>query len=617
MASIAYQDIFCQAQPPEASATGTFEPDAELVKAFYSQAKQLIVKGDYLLKKWQPRCGPRFFTLIKTIRGFCSHKIKDGEEMCYPSEETLASACGVTRRTIINWLAREQGCNAACGSCERCKKRGQFCHKRHGEALQQFLRIEPQLRYDPKGHRSVKTSHHYFIRMDDPPVPEDVSLIWAKARELAIQALEQQAQEQAREARRQEVEAKAARAVSFGLGNCTYNNVKNGPAQQCETVAQDRLSSTSLFNHDFHRSTQGEERAAKATRSNQEESKQQANRTRRTEGNAHSTASVSPSNIASAQRDKDLFRHTICLAGEEQEQEDARFQEAWEAAGGIISSFLEEYGDASAVARRDAFKVLRAYLALGAPIEEIGPLAYLAHARVKAFEMRGGRILKTRAGFYVSTVCNLAHEARKKGWDVERIRKADQAKPAQKQEQLRQGTRQPARREERRSTRPTLEDAEALVMELGQQPETYVAAQAQVRQVEERRQARETWEQTQRQQAEVITRLDRAKQDLQTFPEGGLAWERARREQQELEQQIAALRQPGGGTAGAAVEGSQRPRGTDRSEQAYREAIHTWAQARGWTVRHGPYGGSKRDWQIGLMAAGRQELAQLAAELGV
>jgi hypothetical protein len=615
MASIAYQDVFCQVQPPEASTTGTFEPDARLVEAFYPQAKKLIVKGDYLRHKWQPRCGSSFTALIKAIRGHCSYKVKDGEEMCYPSEETLAKECGVTRRTIINWLAREQGCDAACGSCERCKKRGQFCHKRHGEALQQFLRIKPQLRYDPKGHRSVRTSHHYFIRMDDPPVPEDVPLIWAKARELAMQAQERQTQEREREARRQEMEAKAARAASFGPGNCTYNNVKNGPSQQCETVAQDRLSSTSLFNTDFHRSTQGGERAVKAIQSNQVVANHQTNRTKNKEDRS-GTASASPSNIASAQRDEDLFRCTASLADEDQEQEDARFQGAWEAAGGIISSLLEEYGDASAVARRDAFKVLRAYLALGAPIERIGPLAYLAKDRVTAFKMRGGRILKTEAGFYVSTVCNLAHEARKKGWDVERIRKADQAKPGQKQEQHRQGTHRTARQAEPRPRRPTAAETEVLVMELGQQPEIYAEAQAQVRQMEERRQARETQEQVVRQQAQIFSRLDQAKQDLQTFPEGSLVWERARREQQELERQIAALRQQGG-EAEAAVEGSKQPRGTDRSERECREAILTWAQARGWTVRHGSYGGSKRDWQIGLMAAGRQELVHLAAELGM
>jgi hypothetical protein len=611
MARTAYADAICQAQQPESSST--VEPDARLVEAFYPKAKREIVKGDYLRHKWGARYGPRFYSLIRTIRGFCSYDIKEGEAMCFPSEETLACECGVTRRTIINWLARKT-------VIENGEEKVKFSHPRHGEALQQFLRIVPRLRYDPVGQRSVKTSHRYFICMDDPPVPEDMPLIWERARQLAVQYLKRQAEEEKQESRRQECEARSARAASFGPEDCTRNNVKTSPPQQGENFAQDHHSLSSLTTFDSYRSPQEGECAAQAIRNGKAAANQQVKRTKGDEEYAANTASASKSNSATAQRSEDQFRRAASLADEDQDRDDARFQAAWETAGGIISSLLEAYGDAPAVARRDTFKVLRAYLALGAPIEQIAPLAYLARTRVKAFEMRGGRILKTRAGYYISTVCNLAHEARKKGWDVERIRKADQAQPAQQEEQPQQERRWPVRWEARRPTQSTLEEAEALVIELGQRSETYAEAQAQVRQREEQRQAREAHQQAVRQQAQLYHQLDQAEQVLKTFPAGSLARERAQREKQEVEQQIAKLRQPGEVTLAASAvspESIHHPPMQARNEQEYREAIHAWARARGWTVKHRGYGGSQRDWQIGLMGVCKAELCALVAELGI
>src|SRR5690348_15080484 len=138
---------------PHAHDHEAFEPDPELVRQFYGEAKRQIVTGDYLRRCWLPLYGPRFYSLIKALRGHCSYDIKEGEATCYPSETTLARECGVTRRTIITWLARvEEG--------EEQKypglKVGDFCHPKHGKALQQFLRIKAKLRYDRAGQRSVK-----------------------------------------------------------------------------------------------------------------------------------------------------------------------------------------------------------------------------------------------------------------------------------------------------------------------------------------------------------------------------------------------------------------------------------------------------------------------------
>src|SRR5690242_9309344 len=61
-----------------------FEPDRELVRQFVGDAKRQIVTGDYLRRKWLPLYGPRFYSLIKALRGHCSYEIKTGEAMCYP-----------------------------------------------------------------------------------------------------------------------------------------------------------------------------------------------------------------------------------------------------------------------------------------------------------------------------------------------------------------------------------------------------------------------------------------------------------------------------------------------------------------------------------------------------
>jgi hypothetical protein len=545
MASIPYRATSCHPSQTALPETSTSEPDPTLVEQFYAEAKRQIVKGDYLRRKWLPLYGPRFYSLIKALRAHCSYEIKAGEAMCYPSETTLARACGVSRRTILYWLVRVKA-----GEEQKGQKAGDFCHPRHGEALQRFLRIMPKTRYDPVGQRSVKTTNRYFIRMDDPAVPEDEPLIWAKARELAAQHLASQRQEQEHTVRQQEFERRAAQAASSSEAVCTLNNAQILHTQQCAKTAQNRLFSPPLLNTDTHRSPQ--ERDAPlvmATRISQAEINTQKNRTQEHERDEHRATSTSKSNVASAQPREDLFRHAVPLdEGEERrrEEREAAMEAAYDAAGGVVRSLLEEFGDTNV--RAGTAKALNALVAAGAPAEHMTALAYLARDRVRTFVLRGGRILDTQVGFYLTTLCNLAKEARRKGWQLEQIAAADrrrhermirhQGLPMPQIEVQERPPHCPARR----STRPTPEEAEALVIALGQRGEAYAEVQAQVRQMEERKQAREARQQVVRQQAQLYQRLDQAEQDLKTYPEGSLAWERARREQQKLQRQLAALR---------------------------------------------------------------------------
>jgi hypothetical protein len=235
MESIAYQNAFCQSQAPHASTS----LDEALVRQFWDEAKCQVVTGDYLRRKWMPRQGHRFYTLIKVLRGYCSYSIKQGEAPCFPSYETIAQACHVCRRTICTWMAHD--------------KQGRFTHPKHGEALNRFVAVQPRRRYDPAGQRQVKTSNLYLVRMDDPVTPEDEALVWEKATALAIRHLEQQQEEQERQARRQHMEEAAAHRASCTEQDCTLNNVQKVHAQSSAETAQDRLSSPLHFNTDFHR----------------------------------------------------------------------------------------------------------------------------------------------------------------------------------------------------------------------------------------------------------------------------------------------------------------------------------------------------------------------------
>lgn len=313
------------------------EPDPALVEQFYAEAKRQIVKGDYLRRKWLPLYGTRFSSLIKALRAHCSYDIKTGEAMCYPSETTLARECGVSRRTILYWLARVQA-----GKEQAGQQVGDFCHPRHGVALQRFLRIMPKIRFDRVGQRSVKATNRYFIRMDDPAVPEDEPLIWAKARELAEHHLESQIQEQEHTARQQDFELRAAHTVSFHEATCTRNNAQILHTQQCAKTTHNRLFSTPLLNTDSHRSPQeGEDRSVLATRINQAKIITHANRTQENVGDEQRATSISKSNVTMAQPREDLFHHAALLDEEKEhqrEEREAALEAAYDAAGGVVRS---------------------------------------------------------------------------------------------------------------------------------------------------------------------------------------------------------------------------------------------------------------------------------------
>ncbi len=399
------------------------EPTPELVGQFYREAKRQIVKGDYLRRRWQPLYGPRFYALIKALRGFCSYEVKEGEAMCYPSEETVARACGISRRTLLYWFQRDPT--------------GRFARKvklPHGEveweewtwsALQTFLRIAPKRRYDPVGQRSLKTSNRYFIRMDDPPVPEDEPLIWARAYELAEQYLHQQAEERERQARQEGRERSITQATSFERASCTLNNVQKLPAQQCAKAAQNRSSLPASFYPDSNRTIpdrqSGDEitiessspaSSAKKTlvRGAASAATKQQQRDRETE-KASQRSNASPETSQVEKRAPTPFELALAAAEEE--------------AGSVLMEVLQQYGDPTPLVGMGT--ILVALVDAGAPVERLRALVELGRHRLRRREERGGHIRTTRQAYYIGILQHLAQQARERHWDVALMEREDQA----------------------------------------------------------------------------------------------------------------------------------------------------------------------------------------------
>jgi hypothetical protein len=132
-------------------------------------------------------------------------------------------------------------------------------------------------------------------------------------------------------------------------------------------------------------------------------------------------------------------------------------------------------------------------------------------------------------------------------------------------------------------------------------------AQAQVRRQQEARQTREARQAAVRQQAELFSRLAQAHQVLQQSPMGIPAWERAQREQQEIERQITALRQPTLETAPQRSQPSpsQKPPAIPRplawqaawAQLSYRDQVLAMAQALDWPDRWGTLAGKSPIWR--------------------
>lgn len=113
----------------------------------------LHVETRYFFRKWKPVLGPVLTLLIMELRDRCYYNPRTGErrDYCWPSQDELARAIGVSVRTVIRALQDP-----------RAKK---------------FIRVQHRYRYDSTMGKKVRTSSAYVVAMDDPLLPADEGVL--------------------------------------------------------------------------------------------------------------------------------------------------------------------------------------------------------------------------------------------------------------------------------------------------------------------------------------------------------------------------------------------------------------------------------------------------------
>jgi hypothetical protein len=113
----------------------------------------LHVETRYFFRKWKPMLGPVLTLLIMELRDRCYYNPRTGErrDYCWPSQDELARAIGVSVRTVIRAL--------------------------QDPLARKFIRVQHRYRYDPVLGKKVRTSSAYVVAMDDPLRPEDEAVL--------------------------------------------------------------------------------------------------------------------------------------------------------------------------------------------------------------------------------------------------------------------------------------------------------------------------------------------------------------------------------------------------------------------------------------------------------
>ncbi len=131
----------------------------EVLPFFHDLRNQIVhplnvhVETRYFFRKWKAELGPVLTLLIMELRDRCYYNPRTGErrDYCWPSQEELARAIGVSVRTVIRAL--------------------------QDPLAARFIRVRHRYRYDPALGKKVRTSSAYLVSMDDPLRPEDEAVL--------------------------------------------------------------------------------------------------------------------------------------------------------------------------------------------------------------------------------------------------------------------------------------------------------------------------------------------------------------------------------------------------------------------------------------------------------
>src|SRR5579883_2193533 len=173
----------------------------------------LHVETRYFFRRWKPILGPVLTLLIMELRDRCYYNPRTGErrDYCWPSQEELARAIGVSTRTVIRALQDPRA--------------------------QKFIRIQHRYRYDPVLGKKVRTSSAYVVAMDDPLLPEDEPKLTRLVAE-QILARETTERHQLQIASPPDLaDALAARSNKGNLADLTDNLTPSGGTDQTDNLS--------------------------------------------------------------------------------------------------------------------------------------------------------------------------------------------------------------------------------------------------------------------------------------------------------------------------------------------------------------------------------------------
>ncbi len=416
------------------SRTSEHEGEPDQIRGYYSTALRAVTGHQYLLRKWLPLKGPSFYALVQVLRSYCFADPHTGEQRntCFPEAETLATRCGLSRRTVF-YLLKDPD-------------------------MARFVKRIPRRRYSPEHQRDVQTSNQYLVSLDDPPIPDDDSLVEEKAAELAAlealataEASKLTAREQARYARRHKItqaqDTLAAASSSCPHGDdpseckiCTPRAVQDLHSQRGAKSALeiDTLKERPL-KEEIHRSGTKRTPAAPGApggphiavaytatgkgRSDDGPSRPAPHHPHQPQHSAET--GTNPDRIESS--------HTQNWAKTPPQGDGSKEQHEWErsmervhaAAGGIVYDLLEEMGATNPA--QGVHMIVQAMVTANAPEDRLVDLAYFARARVQRFIYRGGRVDNV-PGYYITVMRSLLQEAPRYGWDTELMERRDQVK---------------------------------------------------------------------------------------------------------------------------------------------------------------------------------------------
>lgn len=403
---------------PVDTISGPDEAAGDQVRGFFYDARRALTAGDYLLRKWLPILGPDLFTLIKVLRSMCYFNRETGElrDQCWPTYETLAAKCGVTRATIGRWLKRDTS-----GQFVWSQKGDDGKHQMVWSPLNLFLQVQRRRRYCAKHQHRVQTSNLYLVALDDPLTPEDEEVLQQQETEWA--AVQQRTP--AYTAHSQDAPQVAVRG-GVASQNETQSVGAKRAAERRRTMSLKVVPERDTLKKDLDRTRRERPLAKEEMQDAEEALPPQPESTQEVWQGMPSLANrlIRPAERDagprhSVQYDKRVKKNTLNARGQ-------ALAEAMQMAGGVIARLLQEGLGASNPAGGTQ-TILEALVEAGTPLERMVDLAALGVARLRQ-QLALGNPIENQAGYYIAIMRDLALEALMKRWDTAQMEQEDAVK---------------------------------------------------------------------------------------------------------------------------------------------------------------------------------------------